>query len=77
MNVPANLAMVPTIDERMRQAAPDMYAALKLISTHSCERLTSGPGSCWSQNNWTRDAEYSDVCWCKPCIALAAIIDIP
>jgi hypothetical protein len=59
--------MVDIEKERMR-------AALKLIAEKSCERLTTGPGSCWSQPAWTPEAQYSDDRWCDGCIALAAIL---
>lgn len=39
-----------------------------------CERLTTGPGACWSQAHWTPDAEYTDDRWCNSCTALAALV---
>ena len=62
--------------EALRDAAPKMYEALKLISATSCERLTTGPGSCWSQPGWSKAAEFGADCWCQPCIALAAIFHL-
>lgn len=62
--------------QAMRAAAPEMYDALRLIAGDSCSRLTSGPGSCWSQPAWTKDAPFTADRWCDACIARAAIIDI-
>lgn len=62
--------------EAIRAAALEMYEALRIIAATSCERLTSGPGSCWSQAGWTREAEFGADRWCQPCTALAAIHDL-
>lgn len=53
-----------------------MRAALHLIAEESCDRLTSGPGSCWSQPTWSPEAEYGADRWCDGCIALAALLPV-
>lgn len=58
--------------EQQRAAAPELFAALKLIAGDSCDRLTSGPGSCWTQP-WTKDAQFTADRWCDRCIAREAL----
>jgi len=53
-----------------------MRAALQLIAARSCERLTSGPGSCWNQPIWYPEAPYTADRWCDGCIALAALLPL-
>lgn len=43
------------------------------IAANSCERLTTGPGSCWRHHEWSPDAPYTADRWCAPCIALKAL----
>lgn len=51
-----------------------MRAALKLIAEPSCERLTTGPGSCWNEPAWSPEAQYGSDKWCDACIALSALM---
>ena len=51
-----------------------MRLALQIIAEGGCERLTSGPGSCWRQP-WSPLARYGADCWCAACIALKALED--
>lgn len=62
--------------EAIKASATDMYLALRIIARSSCERLTTGPGSCWSQPGLTPEAEFTADQWCRPCVALAAIHDL-
>jgi hypothetical protein len=52
-------------------------AALRLIADRPCERLPTGPASCWRQPTWRANAEYTDGRWCAPCTALAALSGRP
>jgi hypothetical protein len=53
-----------------------MEVALRLIAKTSCERMTSGPGSCWSEPTWSPDARFGADRWCYPCTALAALLPV-
>jgi hypothetical protein len=51
-----------------------MHSALRLIIDNAggtCERMTSGPGSCWQHYN--RKSKHADERWCNSCVALDAI----
>jgi hypothetical protein len=63
-----------TLPEYTKERILTMRNALITLSVESCERVTTGPGSCWSHANWSPDAKYSDDRWCDGCIALAALL---
>lgn len=51
-----------------------MNAALKLIANDSCDKFTTGPGSCWNHPELTPEAGHTADRWCIPCIALSALV---
>jgi hypothetical protein len=65
---------IPAVETSGDLEKQRMRTALNLLAKPSCERLTTGPGSCWSQPSWTPEARYTADKWCDACIALSALL---